>query len=292
MEDAMKTFRQREIDIIDPNTEMHYAILSSFQNTKFPHSHDFFEFFLVIEGTQALNINDYSMTLGPGALVLIRPNDIHSRRYITPGYHINIAFSATIANALFEYLGSGYPFRNLVRPDSPAPYITLNQSESERIKRRMKELYTISLTDSELQRTKLRTLIFEIFVHYFSKCFQQHPAAESWFEHLIYEMEKPANLSAGLPALLKISQKSHEYLCRVFKKYMNLTPTQYINDLRLNYAANFLIHSDLPVLDICMMAGYDNLSHFYHLFRKKYQMTPKQFRDAAHRSDMFSGVRK
>lgn len=60
----MKTFRQQEIDIIDPNTEMHYAILSSFQNTDFPHSHDFFEFFLIVEGSQELICNQYSMDLG------------------------------------------------------------------------------------------------------------------------------------------------------------------------------------------------------------------------------------
>lgn len=288
----MKTFWQQETDIIDPHTEMHYAILSSFQNTNFPHSHDFFEFFLIVEGSQELVCNHYTMTLGPGALVLIRPNDIHTRRYIQSGYHINIAFSSVIAKALFEYLGSGYPSESLLSPGTPPPYVMLNQMESERVERRMKELYTISLTDLNLQRTKLRTLILDIFVYYFSRCFSRQQSGEGWFENLLQEMEKPANLSEGLPALLRISKKSHEYLCRIFRQYRNLTPTQYINDLRLNYAANFLIHSDLPILDICMMTGFDNLSHFYHLFRKKYDMTPRQFRNTAHRSDLFADIRQ
>lgn len=283
----METFRQQERDIINPNTEMHYAILSSFANTRFPHSHDFFEFFLIIEGTQKLTCNQYSMSLGPGALVLIRPNDLHTRVYTQSGCHINIAFSSAIAHALFEYLGDGYPSHKLLDPDTPPPYVTLNQMESERVERRMKEIYTISLRDLCLQRTKLRTLILDIFVHYFSRCFSQQQAGESWFDSLLQEMEKPANLSAGLPALLSISQKSHEYLCRVFRKYLDLTPTQYINDLRLNYAANFLLHSDLPILDICMTAGFDNLSHFYHLFREKYHMTPRQFRNTPHQSNLF-----
>ena len=285
----METFRQREIDIIDPNTEMHYAILTSFQNTKFPHSHDFFEFFLIVEGTQELDINDYSLTLGPGAMVLIRPNDLPTRRYIENGYHINIAFSSSIAHSLFEYLGSGYPSEQLLRPEIPPPYVSLNKTERDRIEKRMKELYAVSLTDTELQRTKLRTLILDIFVHYFSRCIKQEQVGEFWFDHLIHEMEKPSNLSEGLPALLRISQKSHEYLCRVFKQYLNLTPTQYVNDLRLNYAANYLIHSDIPILDVCMTAGFDNLSHFYHLFKLKYKMTPKQFSNATiNRTDLFS----
>lgn len=275
----METFREREIDIINPNTEMHYAILSSFQSTKFPHSHDFFEFFLLIEGTQELEINQYSLALSPGALVLIRPNDIHSRKYTSSGCHINIAFSSKIAASLFDYLGSGYPSKKLLESDLP-PYITLNKTESARIQARMRELYAVSLTDTNLQRTKLRTLILDIFVYYFSKSVEQKSSRESWFEYLIEEMEKPENLSEGLPALLRISQKSHEYLCRIFRQYLDCTPTQYINDLRLNYAANFLIHSDIAILDVCMAAGFDNLSHFYHLFRKKYHMTPKVFREA------------
>lgn len=273
----MKTYTQRERDIINPDTEMHYAILSSFNGTKYPHKHDFYEFFLLIEGVQTLDINQYSLTLNPGALVLVRPGDIHSRRYIESGLHINIAFSSSIARSMFEYLGNGYPADELLKSDLP-PYITLNRTESDRIQRRMREVYAVSLTAPNLQRTKLRILILDIFVNYFSKTISHDTSHDSWFEHLLREMEKPEYLAEGLPALLRISHKSHEYLCRVFRQYLNCTPTQYVNELKLNYAANFLLHSDIPVIDVCMNAGFDNLSHFYHLFKKKYGMAPRQFR--------------
>ena len=276
----MEIFRQREIDIIDPNTEMHYAMLSSFQSTKFPHFHDFFEFFLLLEGTQELEINDFKLELKPGALVLIRPNDVHSRRYIESGRHINIAFSSEIAHSLFSYLGSGYPATELLESKIP-PYITLGKSESDRIQSRMKELYAISLRDTKLQRIKLRALIIDIFVNYFIRTINGPVNCHNWFDYLLEEMERPENLSEGMDALLRISGKSHEYLCRLFRSSLNCTPTQYINDLRINYAANYLIHSDMDILDVCMTAGFENLSHFYHLFKKKYLLTPKQFRDAA-----------
>lgn len=275
----METFRQHEIDIIDPNTEMHYAILSSFQNTQFPHSHDFFEFFLVIEGTQYLEVNGHALTLKPGSLVLIRPNDVHTRRYLENGYHINIAFSSKIAKAMFEYLGDGYPSNELLRLTCP-PYIVLSKTESSSVHARLDRLYAVRMKNANLQRTMLRTLILDIFVHYFSRCVDSDIANESWFDMLLHELEDPKIQIAGLSALLEISQKSHEHLCRIFRQKLNCTPTEYINDLRLNYTANFLIHSDLEIIDICLNAGFNNVSHFYHLFKKKFGISPKQFRDA------------
>lgn len=273
----MKEFRQQEIDIIDPNTEMHYAILSSFQNTQFPHSHDFFEFFLLIEGTQFLQINKHSLTLKAGSLVLIRPNDVHSREYLTRGYHINIAFSSKIAKAMFEYLGSGFPKEELLNLELP-PYIVLSKTESSHVRSRLDKLNAVRMKSTNLQRTMLRTLIIDIFANYFSRCVNSNVSNESWFTILMHEMETPQNLIAGLPAMLEISDKSHEHLCRIFRQNLNCTPTEYINDLRLNYAANFLIHSDLSIIDICLSSGFDNVSHFYHLFKKKFGVTPRQFR--------------
>lgn len=278
----MQVYYQQASDVINPDTEMHYAILSSFQNTRFPHRHDFYEFFLLLEGTQLLITNGHTLVFKPGALVLIRPNDIHTRKYITPGNHINIAFSSEIANAMFDYLGSCYPTKELLQAELP-PSVLLSQAEKRNIQSRMSELYAVSTTSPQLQRTMLRTLLLDIFVRYFSRSIDQSSASsrpESWLSSVLREMEYPQNIVEGLPALLSLSGRSHEHLCRSFRDALNCTPTEYINDLRLNYAANFLIHSDLKIIDICYNCGFNNLSHFYHLFREKYHQTPQQFRES------------
>lgn len=269
-------FHEREADIINPDTEMHYAILSSFQNTKFPHSHDFYEFSLILDGTQSLEVNGNLLELPACSLVLIRPNDVHARKYLVPGSHVNIAFSSKIARAMFDYLGDGYPVGKLLDPSQP-PCLVLSSSECGEVHASMDELYAIQMRDVPLQRTKLRTLILELFVHYLSRCFHPQVCAQTWLDRTLQEMGKPPNLIRGIPALIEISQKSHEHLCRVFRQSLGCTPTEYVNDLRLNYAANFLRYSDLKIIDICLNAGFDNVSHFYHLFQQKYHMPPKKF---------------
>ena len=59
------------------------------------------------------------------------------------------------------------------------------------------------------------------------------------------------------------------------------TPSQLVNDIRLEYAARCLMQSKAEIMDICADAGFDSLSHFYHLFRAYFGISPRQFRKCA-----------
>jgi AraC family cel operon transcriptional repressor len=65
------------------------------------------------------------------------------------------------------------------------------------------------------------------------------------------------------------------------KKYLQQTATDFINHLRLDYAANLLYHTDFPIIKVAFESGFNNLSHFNHLFKKKDRITPYNFRKAA-----------
>jgi AraC family cel operon transcriptional repressor len=150
--------------------------------------------------------------------------------------------------------------------------------EKSIIQNRLESLTQVGVQGSETVRTHLRILLFELFVKYFTALQSEDPEIPDWLSTAVSEMKKKENFVQGMPALKDISEKSHEYLCRSFKKYLHMTPTDFINEQRLNYVTNMLIHSDIEILDICLDAGFDNLSHFYHLFNKKYHATPLAYR--------------
>ena len=54
--------------------------------------------------------------------------------------------------------------------------------------------------------------------------------------------------------------------------------TAYLNDHRLNLAAELLRITDATVLDIAGRVGFDNLSYFNRLFKRRYGMTPREYR--------------
>jgi len=57
-----------------------------------------------------------------------------------------------------------------------------------------------------------------------------------------------------------------------------MTPSEYINSLRVNYASNLLINTNTPVIDICYTCGFQNLSYFYRVFKRTYNLSPGDFR--------------
>ena len=63
------------------------------------------------------------------------------------------------------------------------------------------------------------------------------------------------------------SPMKHWYISKFFRKYHETT-YGFINELRLNYCADSLLYSDENILDIALEAGFNNISHFYHLFKK------------------------
>ena len=71
---------------------------------------------------------------------------------------------------------------------------------------------------------------------------------------------------------------SQSHFMRWFKKMTGQGFTAYLNDHRLNLAAELLRITDATVLDIAGRVGFDNLSYFNRLFKRRYGMTPREYR--------------
>lgn len=78
-----------------------------------------------------------------------------------------------------------------------------------------------------------------------------------------------------LAGLLYVDSK---YLSRIFKQEVGVSPKQYITDRKLTYAEYYLSNSDDPMQKISERVGYSNYTNFYLAFRKKYGMSPEEYR--------------
>jgi AraC-like DNA-binding protein len=65
----------------------------------------------------------------------------------------------------------------------------------------------------------------------------------------------------------------------LFKRETGQTFTAYLNGLRCDKAAELLANSDRTVLDVAAACGFANLSHFYHVFKRRRGVSPKAWRD-------------
>ena len=69
-----------------------------------------------------------------------------------------------------------------------------------------------------------------------------------------------------------------QYLIRVFKKQFLTTPAAYINDAKLSRAVRYLTESDMHIDDIAHRCGFEDGNYFSRQFKKKYQLTPSDYR--------------
>lgn len=267
-------------EILDPQTEIHYAFHKSLKDITVKHTHDFYEIFLIAKGKVKHIINDNEQILDEGTMIFMRPNDIHyyQRHEKDEVELINLAFPKKTITDLFDYLGEGFEAERLLESKLP-PSTILSSTEKIILKERFEKLQLIPLSKKSEIRTALRILLAEIMTNYFSKSFWiQRSSIPRWLEETRSGMQQKEKFVNGFESMVEISHRSKEHLCREFKKHYAQTPTEYINDLRLNYSANLLMTTDESIPYISLESGFENLSHYYHLFKKKYNLSPGDFR--------------
>ena len=72
---------------------------------------------------------------------------------------------------------------------------------------------------------------------------------------------------------------SPNYLSELFKKHTGKTISEYLTDYRLEKACQLLDHAEYRVGDVSGMVGIHDGRYFSNMFKKKYGMTPTEYRN-------------
>ncbi|WP_321384047.1 helix-turn-helix domain-containing protein [uncultured Enterococcus sp.] len=73
-----------------------------------------------------------------------------------------------------------------------------------------------------------------------------------------------------------------QYFSRVFKREVGLSYTDYVNNLRIDYACKLLETSDYPSYRISSECGFNDPSYFNRVFYRQMSTTPNKYRKNAH----------
>lgn len=100
----------------DPETGFLYRYIISQSERLVNHYHDYYEVFLVTDGSVYHTVNGVKTLLEKGDLLFIRPDDIHLLDYNNnKAFCIaNLAFTADICDKLFSYIEGGCDTKKIV----------------------------------------------------------------------------------------------------------------------------------------------------------------------------------
>jgi YesN/AraC family two-component response regulator len=101
--------------------------------------------------------------------------------------------------------------------------------------------------------------------------------ASSVICHCIQYIYNHMHEKITLDTLTKENQLHPNYLCSLFKKETGSTVGDFIRNVRLETAANMLLHKKFSYSDIAYTLCFSSPSHFSKLFKDKYYLTPREY---------------
>ena len=136
---------------------------------------------------------------------------------------------------------------------------------------------------SELQLSRNSLAVIEEFLLALATRVVNHDAlldesVPGWLVAASVAARRPDVFRQGAAGFVAAAGRGHEHVCRMARKHLGVSPSTYINRIRMEYAALMLAGSDKPISDVSSECGIENVSHFYRVFQKQYGTTPRQYR--------------
>jgi AraC family cel operon transcriptional repressor len=267
-------------DLIDPDVQSACHVEYSIKNTTPLHRHDYYEFFIITSGRCIHHINGETQELEKDMIVFIRPDDTHGYDELGDAgcQFINVNFYKEAVKDAFTYLDSP-PIAHKLENRKIPPCIALPHLEAEMLVRKSMLIPVYTTIDKKKAKIQARSVLTDALTYFLADdhddTVKKMPA---WLDSLLLELQKKENFTSILNPLQALSNKSSGHLNRIFKQYLHMTPTAYLNHLRLSYARNLILTTNMSIFEISYESGFDNLSHFYHLFKKSFGTSPGKMR--------------
>ncbi|MDQ1909054.1 AraC family transcriptional regulator [Paenibacillus sp. GD4] len=103
-------------------------------------------------------------------------------------------------------------------------------------------------------------------------------AAYSLLNQVQEYMEQHYDRNISLSEMAGAAGISHQYLCRIFKQTMQMTPTAYLTKLRLQKAKELLLERDVTITQAGRSVGFWDTSYFCAVFKQHEGITPLDYK--------------
>ncbi len=239
---------------------------------KFPnHFHEYYVIGFIEKGQRFLSCKNNEYTIETGDLLLFNPRDNHACEQIdgkTLDYRcINIK-PEIMSKVIFEITGKEY-----------LPYFKSQVVFHSELIVVLRELHQIIMEEEkDFRKEEIFFFLLEQLIEEYTE--QEVPAGnteQSTEARAICEfLENHYMENITLDDLCKLTGLSKYYLLRSFTKQKGISPYSYLETIRIDKAKKMLEQGVLPI-DVAILTGFTDQSHFSNFFKKFIGLTPKQY---------------
>ena len=171
----------------------------------------------------------------------------------------------------------------LTKKDIGGNFLYFNVAQIPQIQNIMENLIWNMLAESERNEYRMinQVTMGLLFLNLLEHADTLKVARHSYEQELVFKLLQYIDLEYQSASLSVFSQKAKEdeyVLSRMLKKNTGQTFKELLQAKRLSKACELLKNTDISIADISVLVGYDNTSFFHRLFRRVYNMSPREYR--------------
>lgn len=262
-------------------------------NFDFPvHYHPEFEINFIVNGKGVRRVvGDNIEDIDEIELVLIGPNLYH-------GWELNTCKSKQIHEITIQFhndlFHESFLSRRIMTPirdmfNRSIHGILFSKKISEELKPRLLKLSKLDGIDYFLEIT---SILYDLANSRNQRLLSTYTVDFDTFDDydkmkLVYEyVQNNFAEKITLEDVSKVANMSSISFNRFIKKRTGKTFVNYINEIRIGYAARWLVEKDMSVSEVAYKSGFNNIANFNRSFKAIKNCTPSQYRDD------FSGLKR
>lgn len=257
------------------------------------HWHDETEIIFLKRGRFSIDINMKKYKLTGPAFVFVGAGDIHAIKGEPGCRESAVVFDMKMLS--FEYLDGVQ--QQIIKPllDKSMQFPQIVDTGEEIygvIERLYEEIFKGAQISSAASRMKVKAYFYELLACLYEKGrFTNMESGEDYDSDNIERVKKvlgyiQANFHRRITGkeLAELLLMNEQYFCRYFKRITGKTPTMYMNEVRIEKAAEYLVETNRKIIDIAVECGYENMGYFIRRFKEQKGMSPSKYRKESQNS--------
>ncbi|SHI02616.1 AraC family transcriptional regulator [Clostridium grantii] len=255
------------------------------------HKHDYIELIYVYSGEINQRISGKEIKIKKGELCILDMNVVHSIEMASEDdIAINIIMTGDFFNSMFmSFLSendimSKFIIKTFYHKKENSQFLMFNSSKNELVQIIMKRLLWEYYNKKVSYEPAIHAYILLLFTEFLREYKETmgNTKANDLNEVVIKEVNKyllKNYKDADLKSTAEFFHFNPDYLSKFIKNSTGKSFTTLLQDIKLKESCNLLKNSSFTIQEIMQYVGYSNLSYFYKLFKKKFNVTPVEYRN-------------
>ena len=250
----------------------------------------FTRIYCVTEGKAWLHLPDRTQELTPGHLYMIPAYTVHSYechgRFVHYYLHVYEGFKKeadlfelySLPTEVAAQQGDEQLFASMCQQHPEAQLFNSDPKAYDNTKKFTD--YARRYSDLPIhQKMWLRGCILMLFSRFMAEAKLKMWTQDERVGNALKYIHKNICSDIDLDDLADVACVTKPYLIRLFKRYMDVSPLQYINRKKIERAELHLLTEKISIKELAYTLGFSDHSYFIRLFKKVTGKTPQEYRE-------------